>query len=934
MDPGALQLPHYLTNNGSSSAALQFHQLRKATDDDLRSSCDSNMAADPWASSLSGVADSRSFTQNYSCQTSYMSLMAAVDSALPSAAAGVLTSAPTNASTSTATTNSLHRFAGAVAEETGIKWPLPLTRFDAVLPPPPPPLPRQMPSSLASSVQLTAVAVGHQGSGYAGSAALPTSSSAVMVPGERDDGSLLDSKPEWAPSSNPSAAGVMQVGEGAEQESTAQGHSALLPDCVRLKEWEEAGKSDGSASGSYAAQCSGGHPGDASRNAADHLISNGQSVFMSSGNAMGHPPQAAEEVASEGQSSGADATAMTSAPKKLPPPLCVFQPVIAAEAPSGALQQSLHQSLHRSTTGVPAYQCAPLHHQQWSPSDSRITNAAAMEESSLKEGGHHSMSFHQHAYATGAMPYTSTTVLSPNHTLNGAYAMRPQIALLKSPMSESVALNASGAEPQYIVYTSPPTAATERNVAPLPPSGAASLPRGAVILQSSPSPNHSSHGTPLHGASPNAVFAAPASPRFGSMYLTGPVSSTASPTVEGGNTFVLMAPVTNVAGGQSPVPRTTLSFAPPPPAPPASLQAPPPPPPSNTFSYMFAGGSPMAGMQPYYVLLPPSMPTTAPPPTGEHGPASPLGTAVPVCPPPSDPAALQRAERLYSAVAGSSPSPHMYLVGSIANTDLPRKRVNVHGGMTGAVGYYPYNSGAPAAPTAVISTGLALMNGSGVWAPSQQLSNGGSPVDSHAKSGFLPASAEVSVPAKNASSAVEAKVLIFIQMFPCELRDRVGVLNRVIECTCGPNIATVLEVETRSETSFVALVQTSAVWHLIYSLRCRVLMDRFGFWYAADMDQYLSMKRYCEGVRRLPQHERHFQTDGLPCMPLVVELSRSVDRQLLGANTAPPCFDSLVPIIVSERNRSRNAKHGSSSINSNNNSMSRSIATAGNIDGG
>ncbi|KAH9599862.1 hypothetical protein LSM04_009538 [Trypanosoma melophagium] len=143
---------------------------------------------------------------------------------------------------------------------------------------------------------------------------------------------------------------------------------------------------------------------------------------------------------------------------------------------------------------------------------------------------------------------------------------------------------------------------------------------------------------------------------------------------------------------------------------------------------------------------------------------------------------------------------------------------------------------------------------------------------------------------------------VFIQMFPCELRDRtIIVLNRVVEATCGPDIATVVGIEPRSETSFIALVRTDRVWDLIHKLRCRVLMDRHGFWYAENFDQYMRLKEYCENVRRLPQQTRHFQTDGLPCMPLVVELSRSVDASAVTSPPADPSFDKVAPIATVER---------------------------------
>ncbi|KAG5483893.1 hypothetical protein CUR178_06890 [Leishmania enriettii] len=261
-----------------------------------------------------------------------------------------------------------------------------------------------------------------------------------------------------------------------------------------------------------------------------------------------------------------------------------------------------------------------------------------------------------------------------------------------------------------------------------------------------------------------------------------------------------------------------------------------------------------------------------------------------------------------------------------ANTELTRKQVNVHGAMATVLSYHPYNENAPPAPTAHIVTRAGSASSS-ILTPS--LSEPGwsaRPMNSSAEcdlggswrstegakrqgAGEMAASV-----VRDATPALaNAPVLpVFIQMFPCELLDRVGLLNRVIEATCGRDAGLVQSFESRSETSFVAHLRTNNVWELIYKLRCRVLMDRFGFWYAADIDQYVRMKEYCEGVRRLPQQTRHFQTDGLPCMPLVVELSRSVDRSLVTENTGPRCFDELVPIAAVDRHRTR--MQGSSSV--------------------
>ncbi|CCW68336.1 unnamed protein product [Phytomonas sp. Hart1] len=158
-------------------------------------------------------------------------------------------------------------------------------------------------------------------------------------------------------------------------------------------------------------------------------------------------------------------------------------------------------------------------------------------------------------------------------------------------------------------------------------------------------------------------------------------------------------------------------------------------------------------------------------------------------------------------------------------------------------------------------------------------------------------------------------------MFPCELRDKRGIINRVIAATCGVDVATVMSVEPRSETSFVANVRTRVGNQLVQKLRCRVLMDRHGFWYANTFNQYKCLKEYCEAIRRLPQQSRHYLTGGLPCMPLVVELSRSVGRDSIPSDPAPCCFDAILPITTVDRHRSRNANRMNvSNVNNINNS--------------
>jgi hypothetical protein len=138
-------------------------------------------------------------------------------------------------------------------------------------------------------------------------------------------------------------------------------------------------------------------------------------------------------------------------------------------------------------------------------------------------------------------------------------------------------------------------------------------------------------------------------------------------------------------------------------------------------------------------------------------------------------------------------------------------------------------------------------------------------------------------------------VVLYARMFPIELLNvfletMVSILQQVAGDICAVESASAC-----SESSGLVRVRTSRVWDVIHRARYRVLMDRHGFWYAESMDQYLQLKQYCENLRSMPQQERHFVTDGLPCMPLVLELSRNISRGDVNAPEAPPAFDEVVP---------------------------------------
>lgn len=149
---------------------------------------------------------------------------------------------------------------------------------------------------------------------------------------------------------------------------------------------------------------------------------------------------------------------------------------------------------------------------------------------------------------------------------------------------------------------------------------------------------------------------------------------------------------------------------------------------------------------------------------------------------------------------------------------------------------------------------------------------------------------------------------VFFQMFPSELKVRRDTLNTILR-EVYPKLGVlgiVDQIFPRSETSFIASIYTDIVYHLIKYTRVRILMDRFGCWYAENMEQYRELKAFCENIRRMPQHDRHAVTDGLPCMPLVVELSTLAQKESLTAPPAGKCFDEIEPMQPVERNRSKN----------------------------
>lgn len=149
---------------------------------------------------------------------------------------------------------------------------------------------------------------------------------------------------------------------------------------------------------------------------------------------------------------------------------------------------------------------------------------------------------------------------------------------------------------------------------------------------------------------------------------------------------------------------------------------------------------------------------------------------------------------------------------------------------------------------------------------------------------------------------------LFVQMYPSEHKDQAAnIFEKVLTLICGPGAGSVVGVEPRSDTSFIVFVRTGVVWHVIYNMRYRVLMDRHGFWYAENLQQYAIMREYCENVRTLPQQSRHAKTDGMPSMPLVIELSRTMSRTSITAPPAPAPFDIQVSATTATTTTTTNA---------------------------
>ncbi|CBZ24517.1 conserved hypothetical protein [Leishmania mexicana MHOM/GT/2001/U1103] len=609
------------------------------------------------------------------------------------------------------------------------------------------------------------------------------------------------------------------------------------------------------------------------------------------------------------------------------------------------LQQPPHQ--HRAP-----FTPSPLPGQTWASTAGAASDeevAASNRSQQQLQSNTHSSQLNSHQYCTGATSGAATLV-GPTLSGSGVYTTSPAQSINSSNGYQTGSGTPPSGGPAHLIMLLPASSenlstghstqaqqhlyAMQVSAQTLATSETASAPRYAPAHRSGAVPSPSTQmSSPTRVASGSGANGVPL------LYVTAPTAFAGFPPTAVGRQVNASA-TSSVSGHSCSVSMTPVS------APEISS-------PSSHYVYLHtyppANNSPSRPLPPrqYSGHFPSQVPGAGMPNAVEQAASaslhartsSPLGTADAVHLPH---AMSTEAFSPASKTAGLT-CPSIRPVAPATSPDMLRKQVNVHGAMMNVLPFYPYNESAPPALTAQIvmrtrsasnSTLAQSLSGSG-WSSRSVNSNGECNLDGSRRSldGCKSQDgAEVSswTLRGDTHALANAPVLpIFIQMFPCELRDRVGLLNRVIEATCGRDAGLVQSFETRSETSFIAHVRTNNVWELIYKLRCRVLMDRFGFWYAGDIEQYVRMKEYCESVRRLPQQTRHFQTDGLPCMPLVVELSRSLDRGLVPENTGPRCFDELVPIAAVDRHRSR--LQGPSSVHNGhaNASMCGKVVAAG-----
>ncbi len=124
---------------------------------------------------------------------------------------------------------------------------------------------------------------------------------------------------------------------------------------------------------------------------------------------------------------------------------------------------------------------------------------------------------------------------------------------------------------------------------------------------------------------------------------------------------------------------------------------------------------------------------------------------------------------------------------------------------------------------------------------------------------------------------------LFCQMFPIEYVPMASkVLQFVCDRVCGAGVVTrISAMRNKSQTSFTTHFYTEHLWDVVSCLRLRVLMDRHGFWYARNRQEFETMRGYSDRIRNLPQQTRHFLMDGLPCRPLVIEVCRRSKMALL-----------------------------------------------------
>ena len=107
-------------------------------------------------------------------------------------------------------------------------------------------------------------------------------------------------------------------------------------------------------------------------------------------------------------------------------------------------------------------------------------------------------------------------------------------------------------------------------------------------------------------------------------------------------------------------------------------------------------------------------------------------------------------------------------------------------------------------------------------------------------------------------------------------------LESVIRQVAGDDAGVVISCTAVTFNAVRATILSAAPFSLCHALRCRVMADRHGFWYARTYEAFLELREYCSNLRYISQQERHYITDGLASIPLIAEFATEVNIPSLG----------------------------------------------------